>query len=174
MKCYNCPNENATNKITMMEGISCKEVYLCDECLKTMNMADVKGFFPTLMAPLMEHPEKIEEIIEDMVKHFKKSDPPLKPLPEDPQSCMDCYELFRTFMIPMLNAIHKTYHVPREARKQVFKTKIDEYRAKIHRAIKLEKYEEAAQYRDELAEYRRNIDESKPIPDTPQEETPSS
>jgi protein-arginine kinase activator protein McsA len=136
MKCFFCENE-ATQQVTMQQhGSILKEVPVCHACAERIAQEAMSDAFPLIMLPLLAMSEMVKQ------KFLQEQTDKLAS-----ENCPECYELFRTFMLPMIKSIHKTYHVPR-LKKQI--NKVEEIRLRLNKAIKEERFEDAVKLRDEM------------------------
>ena len=148
--CHNCGKPGATFKATIFQNGKHSEVLLCQECSMGVDMATFQNLFPLLMLPFLAAPESIKKELFNLGQNKAKE-----------ETCPECYELLKTFLVPMLKSIHKSYHIPKEVHKQKQYNKEAEYRTKIQHAIIMENFEEAAKLRDELKASNGELPERK-------------
>ncbi len=155
MKCQFC-HEPATVHLTQIVGGKMQKIDLCEKCAKEKGVADPTGFSLADMllglgaAEQMKGTSTISELVCPQCgftqPDFKKT---------GRLGCSVCYETFGEGLSAILKDMHKgTSHkgkVPtRLARNQVFENQRKELRDKLQQAIMDEKYEEAAQLRDQI------------------------
>jgi protein arginine kinase activator len=155
MKCQFC-NEPATVHLTQIVGGKMQKIDLCEKCAKEKGVADPTGFSLADMLLGLGAAEQMKgtSVTSELVcpqcgftqPDFKKT---------GRLGCALCYETFGEGLGAILKDMHKgTSHkgkIPtRLARNQVFETQMKELRTNLQRAISDEKYEEAAQLRDQI------------------------
>ncbi len=77
--------------------------------------------------------------------------------------CPECYHTFSAALMPSIQRIHgKTQHtgkVPHSAGTNLrLQSRITELEAKLHQAIEEQRFEEAAQFRDEIASLKEQVE----------------
>ena len=138
MRCFFCDNE-ATSKIyTNIDG--CKqEIDVCP-----MHMEEIKKF-------------NFEEICENILSIFKNVSPgpQVTMFGKHPQhaphfgwenmaKCKECFDIFQTSIVPLLQDIHNKHHVKRNT------APLYRLRRDLEVALKEERYEDAARIREEI------------------------
>jgi protein arginine kinase activator len=78
--------------------------------------------------------------------------------------CSECYEAFETQLLPLLRQLHGSTHhqgksPARLGPKAIIRKELMELRENLTRAIKAERYEEAAQIRDHIKDMETRVDE---------------
>jgi protein arginine kinase activator len=81
--------------------------------------------------------------------------------------CPSCYEAFKSMIDPMLEGMHKgTKHigkVPHCAIGRInYKERLEKLESSLHEAVKSERYEDAAHFRDEIAQIKQNMSAQQP------------
>jgi protein arginine kinase activator len=156
MLCSICKEKPATVHLTQIVGDKMQKLDLCEECAKAKGVNDPAGF---ALADLMLGLGASQEIDQAAggaelkcprcgfsQRDFKKS---------GRLGCPECYKTFAEGLEGLLNTMHKgTRHegkVPealRATRQQSDRLKL--LQKKLAKAIEQEKFEEAAQLRDEI------------------------
>lgn len=137
-KCHFC-NRPAVGSVKMFMHGAFTELAVCELHAEELNKNIMLDMISLLTAPFME----------DMAK--MKSE--MMQLPDEKikeRACPECYELLRTFIHPMLNSIHKTYHMGKLGPGGTQQQQIVMLEQKLNIAIKNQKFEEAAKLRDEI------------------------
>jgi protein arginine kinase activator len=144
MICQLCGKTEGSHKVTVMDKGQYKELVVCKSCLETMEKQQFIDTFSMLMLPLLAMNEA------NRMSELKQRLDSLQS-----QNCPECYELFKTFMLPMIQSIHKSYHIPKIKRKR---SKLEDVRHSLRKAISDERFEDAAKLRDELRQLESGID----------------
>ena len=77
--------------------------------------------------------------------------------------CPSCYETFGTMLIPMLGNMHKgVTHLGKTPKRVLARRSVHERLSELENeltiAIKSERYEDAARYRDEIRQFQESIE----------------
>ena len=150
MQCSQCKNAPATVQIKIFRDGEFQQVDVCESCSKKIEMDAMGSILPMLMLPFMAGETTKKELTDIMARATTKQ-------VEEGENCEECYEIFRTYLIPMLKAIHKTYHADRDKRKAEVEHKEQDIQIRMRRAIIAEDFETAAKLRDELKTYRASL-----------------
>jgi protein arginine kinase activator len=158
LKCDLC-GEPATVHLTQIVKSKIHKVDLCEACAKAKGVTDPAGF-------------SLSDILVKETLEASESDPGLK-CPECGMTqqdfkkhgrfgCPSCYETFDGMLKPMLGNMHKgIVHIgkmPKKvlARRSVY-DRLTELETELTMAIKSERYEDAARYRDEIRQFQESI-----------------
>jgi len=155
MKCQFC-NEPATVHLTQIVGGKMQKIDLCEKCAKEKGVADPTGFSLADMLLGLGAAEQMKgtSVASELVcQQCGFTQPDFKKTGR--LGCALCYDTFGEGLTSILKDMHKgTSHkgkVPtRLARNQIYESQIKELRKNLHQAIADEKYEEAAQLRDQI------------------------
>lgn len=166
LQCMIC-GKPATVHLTQIMGGKIHKMDLCDDCAKDKGVTDPEGF--SFMDALTGNAkqEADEEAAEPshhpeglvcMSCGFTPAD--FKKLGRF--GCPSCYTHFKPIINPMLQNMHKdTQHrgkVPARSLERVnLQRHLEELERSLQEAIKTERYEEAARYRDEINQVRQAI-----------------
>lgn len=134
MKCVFCNNE-AVMKINIFEnGMPEGEISVCEKCANHFSHIKTAAFinFLPLLLSLSSH-------ILNMPELFNKEE-------TKEEICSKCFVLFKKYFMPMLEEIHKNYHIKENDQNN----DIEKLKKKLKDAIKEERFEDAAKFRDEL------------------------
>ncbi len=161
LKCDLCDN-SATVHLTQIVNNKVHKVDLCEACAQAKGVTDPSGFsLADLLIKASLNPNQ------DSAAHralrcescgftqgdFKK---------HGRFGCPQCYDTFSDMLQPMLENMHKgpvhVGKVPRRAldRKQL-QDRLTKLETELQEAVKAERYEEAARYRDEINEVRQTV-----------------
>ncbi len=156
LKCDLCAKP-ATVHLTQIVNNKVHKVDLCEECAQAKGVTDPSGFSLAdllLKASLNPEPstgnlrcENCGFTQNDFKKHGRFG-------------CPHCYETFKTTVEPMLDNMHKgTSHIgkiPQKAldRKSLY-DRLTKLEVHLDEAIKSERYEDAARYRDEIHQVKQ-------------------
>ena len=150
LKCDLC-SKPATVHLTQIVNSKIHKVDLCEACAQAKGVTDPGGFSLTdLLLKASLNPEQKGDIRCESCgftqQDFKKT---------GRFGCPTCYEHFSGLLEPMLDTMHKgvvhTGKVPQRAleRKSLYE-RLTQLETELDQAIKAERYEDAARYRDEL------------------------
>lgn len=156
MKCEKCgQNEASMHFVTTENGIT-NETYLCSDCAGDMGFAawpySIKDMFSSLLPPQQTYRKACSHCGTSLAD-VKRS---------GYAGCPHCYTDLREEMLPMIKAIHgsvtHTGSVPKHREETSKKdTAAEQLRAKLKQAIEQERYEEAAQMRDQIRNMEANM-----------------
>ncbi|HEX2100488.1 MAG TPA: UvrB/UvrC motif-containing protein [Candidatus Synoicihabitans sp.] len=157
LKCDLCSNP-ATVHLTQIVNHKVHKVDLCEECAQAKGVTDPSGFSladlllkaslnPEPASPAGMRCEQCGFTQADFKKHGRFG-------------CPHCYETFRTTLDPMLENMHKgTAHVGKVPQRALDRKSLHDrlvkLEASLQEAIKAERYEEAARFRDEIHQVRQ-------------------
>ncbi|MBN1405371.1 MAG: UvrB/UvrC motif-containing protein [Candidatus Omnitrophica bacterium] len=174
MLCDICHKNEAMIHITEIVNDEARELHVCQQCADAESMHMNQGFgIADLVSGMVGFPGEAREAKEKDLKcptcgmaysDFRK----LGRL-----GCSECYEAFKSVLIPLLKNIHGSiHHTGKEPEKMVAsfekeytgkkinvvtkEVKIAELREKLQRAVQTEQYEEAAVLRDRIKELEKN------------------
>lgn len=170
MKCQNCGKDEVNYHYTQVVNGNKKEIALCKECAKELGITmwdfqmpiDISnflgGFFTDFPDNTLKDIVKIDELkcknCSMTYEEFKKS---------GKFGCANCYEAFSNYVQPILKSLQGAdTHVGRkpilvakkeEKEKIVLKEEeeINKLKEELKKAIQEERYEDAAQIRDEIS-----------------------
>ncbi|HRP04466.1 MAG TPA: UvrB/UvrC motif-containing protein [Opitutaceae bacterium] len=165
LKCDFC-TKSATVHLTQIVNNKVHKVDLCEECAQAKGVTDPSGFSLAdllMKASLNTDPampsglrcEQCGFTQADFKKHGRFG-------------CPQCYQTFSPMVEPMLGSMHKgtahTGKVPQRAlaRKSLYE-KLTKLEVDLDEAVKSERYEDAARYRDEILQVKQAFD-PKPAP----------
>ena len=156
LKCDLC-SKAATVHLTQIVNNKVHKVDLCEECAQAKGVTDPNGFsLADLLLKASLNPDVATAGLRcehcgftqgDFKKHGRFG-------------CPHCYETFKTMVEPMLDNMHKgTSHsgkVPQKAldRKSLY-DRLTQLEVNLDEAIKSERYEDAARYRDEIHQVKQ-------------------
>ena len=163
MICEVCQTENATVHLTQIISGKMQKIDLCEKCAKEKGVADPAGFSLADMLLGLGAADEIKSSsgAEELVcpqcgftqPDFKKT---------GRLGCSACWETFEAGLATLLKAMHKGDHhvgkVPTKAMHTlVLSGKIRELSEQLDKAVSEEKYEDAAQVRDEIRELEAKL-----------------
>lgn len=160
LKCDLC-SKPATVHLTQILNNKVHKVDLCEACAQAKGVTDPSGFSLAdllLKASLEPGEPEISVRCEQCgftAADFKK---------QGRFGCPACYEYFRGIIEPMLGNMHKgSAHigkVPQRAleRKSLY-DRLTRLETELDQAIKSERYEDAARYRDEISQVKRAFEQ---------------
>ncbi len=157
LKCDLCAKP-ATVHLTQIINNKIHKVDLCEACAQAKGVTDPSGFsLADLLLKASLNPEpKAEaqcEVCGFTQQDFKKS---------GRFGCPACYEAFAAMLEPVLDGMHKgsshTGKTPQKAieRRSLYE-RLTQLETELDAAIKSERYEDAARYRDELHQVRQAV-----------------
>jgi len=156
LKCDLC-GKPATVHLTQIVNNKIHKVDLCEECAKAKGVTDPSGFsLADLLLKASLNPETPAETVRCEQCGFSQAD--FKKLGRF--GCPACYEAFKEVIDPMLANMHKgSVHVgkvPQRAleRKSLY-DKLTQLQSDLDQAIKAERYEDAARFRDEIHQVKQ-------------------
>jgi protein arginine kinase activator len=158
LKCDLC-SKPATVHLTQIVNSKIHKVDLCEACAQAKGVTDPSGFsLADLLLKASFNPEPAGstkcESCGFTQQDFKKT---------GRFGCPACYDHFSKLIEPMLDTMHKgsshTGKIPQRAiaRKSHYE-RLTELETELDLAIKAERYEDAARYRDELTRVRQATD----------------
>ncbi len=158
LKCDLCDNP-ATVHLTQIVNHKVHKVDLCESCAQAKGVTDPSGFsLADLLLKASLNPEPTATPAGLRCEQCGYS-------PEDFKKtgrfgCPQCYSTFTDLLEPMLDNMHKgTVHtgkVPERAlQRKLLHDRLSELETELQSAIKAERYEDAAKYRDEIVQVRQ-------------------
>lgn len=160
LKCDLC-SKPATVHLTQIVNNKVHKVDLCEECAQAKGVTDPSGFSLAdllLKASLNPEPSTPVGVVCEQCgftqADFKK---------QGRFGCPACYDAFKGMIDPMLDNMHKgtrhTGKVPSRAleRKSLY-DRLTKLELDLTDAIKSERYEEAARYRDEINQVKQAVE----------------
>jgi protein arginine kinase activator len=164
LKCDLC-GKPATVHLTQIVDNKIHKVDLCEECAKAKGVTDPSGFsLADLLLKASLNPEPQADALRCPQCGFTQAD--FKKLGRF--GCPACYDAFKEVIGPMLGNMHKgSVHVgkvPQRAleRKSLY-DKLTQLQSDLDQAIRAERYEDAARFRDEIHQVKQAFGE--PTPD---------
>ena len=157
LKCDLC-SKPATVHLTQIVNNKVHKVDLCEECAQAKGVTDPSGFSLAdllLKASLNPEPSSVSGV---RCEHCGFTQNDFKK--QGRFGCPHCYETFKGVIEPMLDNMHKgvvhTGKVPQKAlaRKSLY-DRLTQLETELNDAIKSERYEEAARYRDEIHQVKQ-------------------
>jgi protein arginine kinase activator len=161
LKCDLC-SKPATVHLTQIVNNKVHKVDLCEDCAQAKGVTDPSGFSLAdllLKASVGGEPaapsglacEQCGYTQSDFKKHGRFG-------------CPQCYETFKGLVEPMLESMHKgTRHigkVPQRAlARQSLHDRLTRLETDLNEAIKAERYEEAARFRDEIHQVKQAFEQ---------------
>lgn len=156
LKCDLC-SKPATVHLTQIVNNKIHKVDLCEECAQAKGVTDPSGFsLADLLMKASMNPEPAGDARCDSCgftqQDFKKT---------GRFGCPNCYDHFSKMLEPMLDTMHKgnthTGKIPQKiaARKSLYE-RLTQLETELNLAIKSERYEDAARYRDEISQVRQS------------------
>ena len=159
LKCDLC-GKPATVHLTQIMNNKVHKVDLCEECAQTKGVTDPSGFsLADLLLKASLNPDPSGDVVRCEQCAFTQAD--FKK--QGRFGCPACYEAFKELIAPMLGNMHKgTAHigkVPRRAvaRKSLY-DRLTHLQDELDQAIKTERYEDAARFRDEIHQVKQAFD----------------
>ncbi len=156
LKCDLC-SKPATVHLTQIVNSKIHKVDLCEACAQAKGVTDPSGFsLADLLLKASLNPEPAGDAkcasCGFTQQDFKKT---------GRFGCPACYDHFSKMLEPMLDTMHKgichTGKIPHRAvaRKSHYE-RLTQLESELDQAIKAERYEDAARYRDELTQVRQS------------------
>ena len=157
LKCDLC-SKPATVHLTQIVNNKIHKVDLCEACAQAKGVTDPSGFsLSDLLMKASLNPEPMGDIRCEACgltqQDFKKT---------GRFGCPACYDAFSSVIEPILDNMHKgTTHVgkiPRRAleRRSLYE-RLTKLETELDQAIKSERYEDAARFRDEIHQVRQTV-----------------
>jgi len=160
LKCDLC-SKPATVHLTQIVNSKIHKVDLCEACAQAKGVTDPSGFsLADLLLKASLNPEPAGDSAKCTACGFTAQD--FKKTGRF--GCPSCYEHFSKMLEPMLDTMHKgSSHVGKipqraVARKSLYE-RLTQLETELDQAIKSERYEDAARYRDELTQVRQSVDQ---------------
>lgn len=156
LKCDLCTNP-ATVHLTQIVNNKVHKVDLCESCAQAKGVTDPSGFsLADLLLKASLNPDVPSAAVRceqcgftqgDFKKHGRFG-------------CPQCYSTFSSLVDPMLDNMHKgtahTGKVPEKAlERKSLQDRLSELETNLDDAVKSERYEEAARYRDEINQLKQ-------------------
>jgi len=146
LKCDLC-TKPATVHLTQIVNNKVHKVDLCEACAQAKGVTDPSGF--SLADLLLKASLTPEAAAVDFKKHGRFG-------------CPHCYETFKDMIVPMLDNMHKgtthTGKVPTKALdRQSISDRLSKLEGNLDEAIKTERYEDAARFRDEIQQVKQAV-----------------
>lgn len=157
LKCDLC-SQPATVHLTQIVNNKVHKVDLCEACAQAKGVTDPGGFsLSDLLVKASLNPEATSAGLRCEACGFTQAD--FKK--HGRFGCPQCYETFSSMVEPMLENMHKgnvhTGKVPSNAlERKTREDRLRELEANLQSAIKDERYEDAARYRDEINQAKQN------------------
>ncbi len=162
LKCDLCENQ-ATVHLTQILNNKVHKVDLCESCAQEKGVTDPNGFsLADLLAGSMS--EEIETNSNDTIcpicgytrKDFRKT---------GRLGCPECYEHFGQTVRSLLDNMHKgTRHcgkIPTHVQEHLsYREEVSRLEEELQKAVEAERYEEAAEFRDQIEEVRKSRDKA--------------
>jgi protein arginine kinase activator len=155
LKCDLC-SKPATVHLTQIVNNKIHKVDLCEACAQAKGVTDPSGFsLADLLLKASLNPEPAGdarcETCGFTQQDFKKT---------GRLGCPACYQHFGGLLEPMLDSMHKGIHhtgkVPRRAlERRSLNERLTQLETDLDLAIKAERYEDAARFRDEIHQVRQ-------------------
>ena len=156
LKCDLC-GKPATVHLTQIVNNKIHKVDLCEECAQAKGVTDPSGFsLADLLLKASLNPEPAADAVRCEQCGFTQTD--FKKMGR--LGCPACYETFKDAIGPMLGNMHKGIvhvgKVPQRAleRKSLY-DKLTQLQMDLDQAIKAERYEDAARFRDEIHQVKQ-------------------
>ena len=162
LKCDLCTNP-ATVHLTQIVNNKVHKVDLCEACAQAKGVTDPSGFsLADLLLKASLNPEIPPSAVRCEQCGFTQSD--FKK--HGRFGCPHCYETFSSLVDPMLDNMHKgtahTGKVPEKAlERKSLQDRLSELESNLEDAVKTERYEEAARYRDEINQLKQTFEQPK-------------
>ncbi|MFH1499256.1 MAG: UvrB/UvrC motif-containing protein [Verrucomicrobiota bacterium] len=157
LKCDLC-SQPATVHLTQIVNNKVHKVDLCEACAQAKGVTDPGGFsLSDLLVKASLNPEAAATGLRCEACGFTQAD--FKK--HGRFGCPQCYETFSSMVEPMLDNMHKgnvhTGKVPsRAVERKTREDRLRELEAHLQSAIKDERYEDAARYRDEITQAKQS------------------
>lgn len=156
LKCDLC-SKPATVHLTQIVNNKIHKVDLCEACAQAKGVTDPSGFsLADLLLKASLNPEPAGDAkcatCGFTQQDFKKT---------GRFGCPACYDHFSKMLEPMLDTMHKgsshTGKIPqRSAARKSLDERLNRLESELELAIKAERYEDAARFRDELSQIRQS------------------
>jgi protein arginine kinase activator len=162
LKCDLCTNP-ATVHLTQIVNNKVHKVDLCESCAQAKGVTDPSGFsLADLLLKASLNPDVPASAVRCVQCGFTQGD--FKK--HGRFGCPQCYSTFSTLVEPMLDNMHKgtahTGKVPEKAlERKSLQDRLGELESSLEAAVKTERYEEAARYRDEINQLKQAFEQPK-------------
>jgi protein arginine kinase activator len=162
LKCDLCTNP-ATVHLTQIVNNKVHKVDLCESCAQAKGVTDPSGFsLADLLLKASLNPEMPSSAVRCEQCGFTQND--FKK--HGRFGCPQCYATFSGLIEPMLDNMHKgTAHagkVPEKAlERKSLHDRLGELESNLEDAVKTERYEDAARYRDEINQLKQAFEQPK-------------
>lgn len=148
MLCNLCQKKTATVHLTEVADEKVIEVHVCQDCMQAKNelgQADF-DFLKQEKEPLQIKCKSCQISYRD----FKE---------KGRLGCKDCYQVFRPWLLPLLKKIHGSIEhkgkIFQEQKKESVNFKVSGLKSELERVVRAEKYEKAAELRDQIRKLER-------------------
>lgn len=157
MLCEKCGKNEANVKIVQIENNKRTELHLCQECAQDHPGFSLGFDLENILSSMFQHGALAGKI--GQAKSLKQCSTCGSTLTDIQKKgrlgCSDCYQVFRDELHPVFRRLHgstgHTGKVPARTHPKARKgRKIESLRRRLEECIRLEKYEQAAVYRDEI------------------------
>lgn len=162
MVCEKCNKETASVHVTKIVNGQKTEVHLCQDCAREVSEFSSGIDIPNLFASFFDHPQTWGgTTVQTKCATCGSTLADFQNLNQF--GCSDCYTTFEVELQHILRRLHGTSkHVgkvpARGYEKLNLDRKIKSLREQLDQAITIEKYEQAAQLRDEIRKLESEID----------------
>lgn len=162
LKCDLCANP-ATVHLTQIVNNKVHKVDLCETCAQAKGVTDPSGFsLADLLLKASLNPEAPVSAVRCEQCGFTQND--FKK--HGRFGCPQCYDTFSGLIEPMLDNMHKgTAHagkVPERAlERKSLHDRLGELESSLEDAVKTERYEDAARFRDEINQLKQAFEQPK-------------
>ena len=161
LKCQLC-SKPATVHFTQIVNNKVHKIDLCEACAQAKGVTDPSGFsLADLLVKAALNPEQVPgsglrcETCGFTQGDFKK---------HGRFGCPECYKTFEAMVDPMLEGMHKgTKHIGKRPQGieegPNLSERLNQLETDLHEAIRSERYEDAAKYRDEITQVKLTLQE---------------
>jgi protein arginine kinase activator len=172
MKCQVCQTEEAKIHLTQVVNGVAKTLHLCEQCARKsgLNLSDPTSLNEVLLglgqpSEQPAEPGTTGTQAERVCPHCHLSFSEFRKTGR--LGCPECYRAFQTELEPLIRQMHRRdRHVgrrpPNWTEPTVTTEELDRLQKELQRAVAEERYEDAAQLRDRLAELRRILNQAEP------------
>jgi protein-arginine kinase activator protein McsA len=138
MRCFFCDREATSTIYTDIDGYQ-QQIDMCADHLEQVKSFNFKQVFERIITPFAVTSHLMEKLGLGMQKKSK-----IRLI----ENCKECYELFHKFLMPLLTEIHERNHAKKTSGPGT--APLYRLRADLEKALKEERYEDAAKIRDEI------------------------
>lgn len=162
LKCDLCANP-ATVHLTQIVNNKVHKVDLCESCAQAKGVTDPSGFsLADLLLKASLNPDIPASAVRCEQCGFTQAD--FKK--HGRFGCPQCYATFSSLVEPMLDTMHKgtahTGKVPEKAlERKTLHDRLGELELHLEDAVKTERYEDAARFRDEISQLKQAAEQPK-------------